>query len=301
MAAAPRIDAHHHLWDPAARAHDWLDEPELAPLRRPFTVDELRPQAAAAGIAGTVLVQTVTVADETPELLAVAAADPLVRGVVGWTDLTSPGVADALAELRELPGGERLVGVRHQVQSEPDPQWLLRPDVLRGLAAVADAGLAYDLVVRPHQLAAATGAAARLPQLTFVLDHLGKPPIAVGGLAAWAGSLRAFAARPNTRGKLSGLVTEADRRGWTTADLRPCAEAALECFGPERLMFGSDWPVCLLAADYAEVVSAAEELTAGLSGPERGAVFGGTAARVYGLAGDGPAGDGPAGDGPAGR
>ncbi|GAA2093593.1 amidohydrolase family protein [Kitasatospora saccharophila] len=279
----PRIDAHHHLWDPAARAHDWLEEPGLAPLRRAFTLDELGPQARAAGMAGTVLVQTVTEAGETPELLAAAAADPLVRGVVGWVDLTSPGVADALAALRELPGGERLVGVRHQVQLEPDPEWLLRPDVLRGLAAVADAGLAHDLVVRPHQLPAATGAADRLPQLTFVLDHLGKPPIAGGDLEPWAGALRAFAARPNTCGKLSGLVTEADPGGWTVADLRPCAETALECFGPERLLFGSDWPVCLLAADYAEVVAAAEELTGQLSGPERGAVFGGTAARVYRL------------------
>ncbi|MFD7731921.1 amidohydrolase family protein [Kitasatospora phosalacinea] len=283
--AAGRIDAHHHLWDPAARAHDWLAEPGLAPLRRAFTVDELRPQAAAAGVGGTVLVQTVTVAGETPELLAVAAADPLVRGVVGWVDLTAPDVADVLAALRELPGGRRLVGVRHQVQSEPDPRWLLRPRVLRGLAAVAEAGLAYDLVVRPHQLPAAAESADLLPQLTFVLDHLGKPPIASGpaGLGPWAAALRAFAARPNTCGKLSGLATEASWRTWTVADLRPCAEAALEGFGPERLMFGSDWPVCLLAADYAGVVAAAEELTGQLSGPERGAVFGGTAARVYRL------------------
>ncbi|GJF33499.1 amidohydrolase [Kitasatospora sp. NE20-6] len=280
----PVVDAHHHLWQLAVRDQEWITGPELRPLRRDFTLADLRPAARAAGVVATVVVQTVTVAAETPELLAAADGDPLVAGVVGWTDLTAPGVADALAALRELPGGRRLVGIRHQVQSEPDPEWLLRPDVLRGLAAVAAAGLAHDLVVRPHQLPAATAAAARLPGLTFVLDHLGKPPVAAGAFEPWAGRLRAFAALPNTVAKLSGLVTEADLRHWTVADLRPYADAALDAFGPGRLLYGSDWPVCTLAAAYGEVLAAARALTAELSPAEQQSVFAGTARRVYGLA-----------------
>jgi L-fuconolactonase len=167
----PIIDAHHHVWDLAVRDQPWISGPELAPIRRSFAVDDLRPAAEAAGVRATVVVQTVDVAPETPEMLALAAADPLVAGVVGWTDLTSPAVADQLAALLAGPGGGYLVGIRHQVQSEPDPDWLRRPDVLRGLRAVGDAGLCYDLVLRPHQLAAAAYAAAAVPGLTLVLDH----------------------------------------------------------------------------------------------------------------------------------
>ncbi|MFD7512915.1 amidohydrolase family protein, partial [Streptomyces sp. NPDC059853] len=240
------VDAHHHVWDLAVRPQEWLDAPAFAPIRRGFTLADLLPHAREAGVEGTVLVQTVTVPEETPELLALAAereAGGLVAGVVGWTELRDAAVADTLAALRALPGGARLSGIRHQVQSEPDPHWLLRPDVQRGLAAVAAAGLVYDLVIRPHQLPAATRAAALRPELTFVLDHLGKPPIAAGEREPWARDLRRFAALPNTTAKLSGLVTEADWRHWTVADLRPYADTALEAFGPDRLMAGSDWPV----------------------------------------------------------
>lgn len=277
------IDAHHHIWDLSVRDQDWITGAELAPLRRDFPLDELAPQARRAGVAATVVVQTVTVPGETPELLALAADGGLIAGVVGWADLTAPGLGDTLAGLRELPGGERLVGIRHQVQSEPDPRWLLRPDVQRGLALLAGHRLVYDLVVRPHQLTAAYEAAAARPELTFVLDHLGKPPIASGDLEPWAGAVRRLASLPNVTGKLSGLVTEADVGAWTVADLRPFADTALEAFGPDRLMFGSDWPVCRLAADYAGVLSAARALTDGLSGAERSAVFADTAARTYGL------------------
>ncbi|MDQ0939209.1 amidohydrolase [Streptomyces sp. V1I1] len=277
------IDAHHHVWDLSGRDQDWITGPDLAPIRRSFSLDDLVPEARAAGVHATVLVQTVTVAEETPEFLAIADGSDLVAGVVGWTDLTAPGIADMLAALRELPGGDRLVGVRHQVQGEPDPAWLLRPDVLRGLAAVASAGLVYDLVVLPHQLPAATEAAARLPELTFVLDHLGKPPIASRELEPWASAVRALAARPNTVCKLSGMVTEAAWSTWTTPDLAPYADTVLDAFGPGRLMFGSDWPVCRLAASYAEVVAAARALTHRLAEDERRAVFETTAGRVYGL------------------
>ncbi|MEV7284855.1 amidohydrolase family protein [Streptomyces sp. NPDC093252] len=277
------VDAHHHVWDLTVRDQDWITGPALAPLRQDFTADDLAPEARAAGVDRTVLVQTVTVAEETPEFLALADGHELIAGVVGWTDLTAPGAADTLAALRALPGGDRLKGIRHQVQGEPDPEWLLRPDVHRGLDAVADAGLVYDLLVVPHQLPAAVRAAAAHPGLTFVLDHLGKPPIAAGELEPWATGIRALAALPHTVCKLSGLVTEADPASWTVADLRPYAETVLEAFGPDRLMFGSDWPVCTLAASYGRVMSTAGELTAGLSAGERDAVFTGTATRVYGL------------------
>ncbi|QFQ95249.1 amidohydrolase family protein [Streptomyces phaeolivaceus] len=277
------VDAHHHVWDLSVRDQDWITGPELAPLRRDFTLRDLEPEARAAGVTATVLVQTITVPEETPEFLALAADSDLVAGVVGWTDLTSPAVAETLAELREGPGGERLVGIRHQVQGEPDPRWLVRPDVLRGLSAVADAGLAYDLLVKPHQLPAAVEAAAHLPQLTFFLDHLAKPPIASGQQEPWAGELRRLAALPNTVCKLSGLVTEADWKSWSVADLVPYADTVLDAFGPDRLMFGSDWPVCRLAADYAQVLDAARSLTSGLSVAEQREVFEGTAVRAYGL------------------
>lgn len=218
-----------------------------------------------------------------PEFLALADGSDLIAGVVGWTDLTAPGIADTLAALRELPGGDKLVGIRHQVQGEPDPEWLLRPAVQDGLAAVAAAGLAYDLVVLPHQLPAATAAAALLPQLTFVLDHLGKPPIATGALDPWAGHIRALAARPNVVCKVSGMVTEAAWDAWSARTLRPYTETVLDAFGSARLMFGSDWPVCRLAASYAEVMDVTRTLTADLSENERRAVFGATATAVYGL------------------
>jgi L-fuconolactonase len=276
------IDAHHHVWDLAVRDQPWLDGPGMAAIRRTFTVDDLRPAARAAGVGATVLVQTVTVAAETPDMLAVAEGDPLVAGVVGWTDLTSPAVADELARLAGGPGGGRLVGIRHQVQEEPDPDWLRRPDVLRGLRAVAAAGLCYDLVVLPHQLPAAAHAAAAVPGLTLVLDHAGKPPIAGGDLSGWAAAVRELAARPNTTCKLSGLVTEAPRGAQSQA-FATVADVVLGAFGADRVMFGSDWPVCLLASDYAGVMALARSLTAGLSPAERAAVFGATAARAYRL------------------
>ncbi|MHB9755862.1 amidohydrolase family protein [Streptomyces sp. BYX5S] len=277
MTVAGVVDAHHHVWDLSVRDQDWITGPELAPLRRDFTLDDLAPELRAHGVDATVLVQTVTVAQETPEFLALAERDAHVAGVVGWTDLTRPDVRDTLHALRELPGGRHLVGIRHQVQGEPDPGWLLRPDVGRGLAAVAEAGLVYDLVVLPHQLPACVKAAAAHPELTFVLDHLGKPPIAAGEREPWRGDVRALAALPNTVCKLSGMVTEADRAHWSVDDLRPYADTVLDAFGAERVMFGSDWPVCTLAATYRQVLDTARQLVGG-DDPD---VFGGTARRVY--------------------
>ena len=275
------IDAHHHVWDLAVRDQPWLSGAGMAAIRRTFTVGDLRPAARAAGVGATVLVQTVTVAAETPEMLALADADPLVAAVVGWTDLTSPAIADELARLAGGPGGGRLAGVRHQVQEEPDPDWLRRPDVIRGLRAVAAAGLAYDLVILPHQLPAATYAAAAVPGLTLVLDHAGKPD-AGGDLGGWTTAVRDFAARPNTTCKLSGLAAGAPG-GPRSQAVAVVADVVLGAFGADRVMFGSDWPVCLLASDYAGVMALARSLTAGLSPSEQAAVFGATAARAYRL------------------
>ena len=283
MSAVRIVDAHHHVWDLGVRDQDWITGPALAPLRRDFLLSDYRPLADANGVAASVVVQTVTVPGETPELLALGAVSDLIAGVVGWTDLTAPDVADKIAALTEMPGGGKLVGLRHQVQDEPDPYWLTRPEVLRGLGAIARAGLVYDLVITAGQLGASARAAAAVPDLVFVLDHLGKPPIAAGHTEPWAQDLRGLAALPNTVAKLSGLVTEADWRRWQVADLRPYAEVALDAFGPARMMFGSDWPVCTLAANYPDVLAAARDLTAGLSSAEREAVFAGTATSVYGL------------------
>ncbi|MEU4449409.1 amidohydrolase family protein [Actinosynnema sp. NPDC050801] len=290
-----RIDAHHHVWrllpdghagtGPSPRAHDWLDGADLAPIRRDFGLDDLSSVASVAEIDRTVLVQVVPDVEETADFLSLSADEGkgLVAGVVGWVDLTDDAVGDVLAALRAGPGGDLLVGVRHLVQGEPDPRWLARPDVRRGLRAVADAGLVYDLLTLVHQLPAAIETVRALPGATFVLDHLSKPPIAGGEREPWASYIRELAAEPNVTCKLSGMVTEADPVGWTVADLRPFADVVLDAFGPSRVMFGSDWPVCLLAASYEEVVAAAEGLTAGLTAGERDEVFGGTAARVYRL------------------
>jgi L-fuconolactonase len=276
------VDAHHHIWDLSVRDQGWIG-PGMEAIRRNFTVADLEAEARSAGVGASILVQTVPVAAETPEFLTAADGSDVIAGVVGWTDLTQPGVADRLAALRALPGGDMLVGVRHPVQGEDDPAWLLRPDVLRGLADVGEAGLVYDLLVVAEQLPAATAAAARLPEVTFVLDHLGKPPIASGALEPWATRVRELAALPNVHCKLSGMVTEAAWDSWTTAALAPYAQVVLDAFGPGRVMAGSDWPVCTLAATYGEVLETAGTLTASLGADERAAVLGGTARRVYGV------------------
>jgi L-fuconolactonase len=276
------VDAHHHVWDLAVRDPAWLKDPRLAPIHRTFTTADLRPLATAAGVRATVLVQTLALAEETDELLALADGDDLVAGVVGWVDLGAPDVADRVAALLDGPHGAALRGVRHLVQDEPDDDWLARPDVLRGLRAVGEAGLVYDLLTFPRQLPAAVRAVSATPGLVFVLDHCSKPPIASGALEPWAGELRALARLPNVVCKLSGLVTEA-APDWTVADLRPYAEVVLDAFGPARLMVGSDWPVCLLAAGYDTVVATALGLIGSLSPAERAEVTTGTATRVYQL------------------
>jgi L-fuconolactonase len=282
-----RIDAHHHLWNLGVRNLPWIRGEAMAAIKRDFDLEDLAPLAGDAGIDRTVVVQSIQDVGETRDLLALTARETLPAGVVGWVDLCDPGVADVIAALRAGPGGGSLVGVRHGVQGEPDPRWLCRPRVRTGLAALGGASLAYDLLIGPRHLPAAIDTVRVLGSLTFVVDHLAQPPIAKGELAPWAGLIRTLAAEPNTYCKLSGLVTAAAGK-WSLRTLRPFADVVLDAFGPERVMFGSDWPVCLLAASYNDVVETANGLVEGLTPTEREAVFGGTAIRAYALrTGDG--------------
>jgi L-fuconolactonase len=273
-----RVDAHVHVWGVSElERYTWMTS-ELAAIRRPFGLEELAPLLAANGFECAILVQTYSSVEETGAFLELAAASPLIAGVVGWVDLTNPGLADTLAELRERADGRYLVGIRHQVHDEPDPAWLLRDDVRRGLRAVQDAGLVYDLLVRSRELPAAIETARALPELPIVVDHIAKPPIATGKLEPWAELLAKLARLEHVFCKLSGLVTEADWATWRPQDLAPYADRVVELFGDDRLLFGSDWPVCTLAASYDRVVAVAQQVV----GPSAG-VFGETAAAVYGL------------------
>ena len=283
------VDAHQHVWDLTVRPQPWLALPGNEPLLRNYGAADLLPLARAAGVTATVVVQTVADEAETTELLALAAASDLIAGVVGWADLESAGTGDAIAELRERPDGGLLSGIRHPVLIEDDPDWLRRPAVLAGLAAVGAAGLCYDLVVPADLLPAAIDAAQCCPGLVFVLDHLGNPDLGGRPDELWMTDIRRLAALPNTVCKLSGVLGQPSPdgghagRGSAVAHLVPYYDVVLGAFGPDRIMFGSDWPVCTLSASYGQVVAAARALTAGLSPIERAAVFGGTARRIYRL------------------
>lgn len=276
------VDAHHHLWDRARHDHGWLGSPGLEAIRRDFTVADLATatRAGTEPVGATVAVQALNSSAETYDLLA--AAGP-VSAVVGWVDLISSRCGTRLDQLAAAPGGRSLRGLRHLVQDEPDPGWLVRPSVLRGLTAAAEHRLAFDLLVRRPQRAAALRAARLLPGTSFVIDHAGKPAIGAGEWEPWTSWITAMAALPNVVCKLSGLVTECPPKPWSRSVIEPYARHVLDAFGADRVMFGSDWPVCLLQASYAEVLGLTVELLDGASPTERAAVLGATARRVYRL------------------
>ena len=278
------IDAHQHFWQ-LSRPFDyrWLDVPTHAPIRRDFLPEHLEPHLRAAGVRRCVFVQTQHNVEETRWVLGLAERHPFIAGVVGWVDLCDPTCEDQLLELRRHP---KFVGVRHVTQDEPDDDFIVRPDVLRGLRVLEKHGVPFDLLFYVRHLRHAATLARELPELRMVIDHLAKPRIREGRTDDWLPHLKAAAAFPNVYCKLSGLVTEADWRRWTAADLRPYVQAALECFGPGRCMFGSDWPVCELAASYEQVHAALVEALGPLSASERAAVFGGTARCFYDLPDD---------------
>lgn len=280
MAASPRIDAHQHFWRYRPETHGWIDA-RMAVLKRDFLPEDLAPLLRAEGFSGCVAVQAAHSLEETRFLLELADRHAsFVRGVVGWVDLTAP---DLERQLEGLAERRTLRGVRHIAQDEPDDGWLARAEVIRGVGALRRFGLTYDILVYARQLPAAHALARALPGQLLVLDHVAKPEIAAGRLDPWRTELRRLAELPHVCCKLSGLVTEARWGAWTTDELRPYLDVALEAFGPGRLMFGSDWPVCLLSGSYAEVVGVAREAIAALSRDEQDAVLGGNAARFYGL------------------
>ncbi|GAB6900719.1 amidohydrolase family protein [Kineosporia succinea] len=273
------VDAHHHLWDPSEREYPWMAGEQAQAWRRPFTTSDLREVTDEAGVSHTVLVQTVSSVTETQDFLATAAAsDGLIAAVVGWVDLTAPDVTDVIGLLRAGPGGDLLAGVRHQVEDEPDPDWLRRDDVRAGARAVAEAGLTHDLLVRFDQLPAAAALTAELPDASFVLDHAAKPPLGdQKAFAAWAANVARLAASPNVLCKLSGLFT----LGGSDDQLRRALDHLLAVFTPERLVFGTDWPVSVIASTYAETVSRTVDLVGGFSETERAGFLSGNAERAY--------------------
>lgn len=277
------IDAHQHFWDPTRADYPWMSPPELTPIRRAFGPADLSPLLKANGIDASIVVQCRSALEETEEFLRVAHATPSVIGVVGWADLTDAALGDTLDRLRALPGGAKLIGIRHQVHDEADPDWLLRADVQRGLASVFARDLAYDLLVRTRELPAAIATAKAFPQARFVLDHAAKPPIADGGSAEWFDHIAALATCGNVWCKVSGLATEAKWTDWDAERLFPFVQHVATCFGEDRLIFGSDWPVCLLAGSYGEIKGTLDACLAKLGASVRDKAFGVNAKAAYRL------------------
>jgi L-fuconolactonase len=273
-----RIDAHQHFWIYNQREYDWIDE-TMASIRRDFLPADLRPELEDAGFAGSVVVQVRQTLEETRWLLELAEDNPFILGVVGWVDLRSPRLYQ---DLQSFAGKSKLVGIRHIVQSEPD-DFLLDADFLRGISLLQEFDLAYDLLIYTKHLPLAAEFVKRFPRQRFVLDHLAKPPIRSRAIDLWARGMRELASFPNLHAKVSGLVTEANWQGWKPEDLRPYLDVAFESFGAKRLMIGSDWPVCTVAASYAQVVNLVKDYMSSYTAEDREAVFGGNAANFWRL------------------
>ena len=249
-----RIDAHQHFWHYNRAEYQWIDD-SMQSLRRDFLPEHLKREMESSNFQGSVVVQVRQTLQETRWLLDLAGANPWILGVVGWVDLRSPDVG---TQLKELAGNSKLVGIRHIVQSESDDRFLLQPVFLRGVSFLEEFDLAYDILIYARHLAVAAEFVERFPRQRFVLDHLAKPEIKHGTIDSWAEGISRVAAFPNVYCKLSGLVTEADWGCWTPEQIFPYLDVAFEYFGPDRLMIGSDWPVCLVAASYAETVAVVE-------------------------------------------
>jgi L-fuconolactonase len=273
------VDAHQHFWRYDPREYGWIDD-TMGALRRDFLPPDLEPLLAASGFAGCIAVQARQTLEETAWLLELAGRHPFVLGVVGWVDLQSPQVRSQLEGFASHP---KLVGIRHVVQSEPDERFLLRPEFCRGVGLLEEFGLAYDILVYARHLPVAVEFAARFPRQRFVLDHLAKPEVRRGEIRSWERELRRLAALPNVWCKLSGLVTEADWHAWSAEQLRPYLDVAFDSFGADRLMIGSDWPVCTLAAGYGAVMGIVKDYLRGAPAERQQAVLGGNARRFWGL------------------
>ena len=274
-----RIDSHQHFWRFHPVRDAWITA-EMSVIRRDFLPEDLAPELAANGIDATIAVQADQSEDETTFLLDLAARHKFIAGVVGWVDLRTHDVEDRLRRWSEYP---QLVGFRHIAQAEPDDRFLARKEFVQGVSKLKDFGFTYDLLVYPKQLPAAIELASRLPEQRFVLDHIAKPPIKSAEQKPWCDHIRELARNPNVYCKLSGIVTEADWQRWAPAQCKPYLDVVFEAFGPERLMFGSDWPVCLLAANYDRVVALIAEYVAHHAPAASAAVFGENALRFYGV------------------
>jgi L-fuconolactonase len=274
-----RIDSHQHFWRYEPARFPWIGE-RMAVLKRDYLPEELEPQLRESGFQGTIAVQAEQAVAETEWLLELAERRAFIRGVVGWVDLRAAGVGEDLARLARRP---RLVGVRHIVHDEPDDDFLLRPDFRAGVARLREHGLVYDLLLFPKHLPRAVRLVEELPDQPFVLDHIAKPIIRDGLVSPWREGLRRLAALPNVSCKLSGMVTEASWSDWRAEQLHPYLDIVLEAFGAERLMIGSDWPVCTLAGSYARTLAVVVDWVRRLPESAREGVLGGNAARVYGL------------------
>jgi len=277
--SAMHIDAHQHFWRYDRREYGWIDD-SMAVLRRDFLPADLKPELDRSGFQGCIAVQARQTLEETRWLLELAERAPFIFGVVGWVDLRSPRLP---FELKSFAGKSKLVGVRHIVQSEPDERFLLQPDFLCGMAMLEEFDLAYDILIYPRHLPVAAEFVARFPRQRFVLDHLAKPPIKSGAVDVWARGIRELASFPNLFCKVSGLVTEADWQSWTPEDMRPYLDVAFGCFGPSRLMIGSDWPVCSAAAPYSRVMDVVTNYLSKYAAKERDAVLGENAATFWRL------------------
>jgi L-fuconolactonase len=273
-----QIDAHQHFWRYNVREHGWIDD-SMASIRRDFLPADLKPLLDDNGFQGSVVVQVRQTLEETHWLLRLAEENPFIVGVVGWVDLRSP---DLQRDLQSFAGKAKLVGVRHIVQSEPDG-FLLQPEFLKGISVLAEFDLAYDLLIYPKHVPTAVKFVKRFPRQRFVVDHLAKPMIKRGEIDGWERGIRELASFPNVYAKLSGLVTEADWHAWKTKDFRPYLEIAFDCFGAQRLMIGSDWPVCTVASSYDRAVDIVKEHLRGYSPEEQSAVLGKSAAKFWKL------------------
>jgi L-fuconolactonase len=274
-----KIDAHQHFWRYDPGAYGWIDE-SLAALRRDFLPQDLEPELGRAGFDGSIAVQARQSLEETRWLLELADRHAFIFGVVGWVDLQAE---DARAQLESVGRHPKLVGIRHIVQSEPDDRFLLRPEFCRGIALLQEQDLAYDILVYPRHLPVVVSFVERFPEQRFVLDHLAKPDVRGGEIRSWAAAIRRLAEAPHLACKLSGLVTEADWKSWTPEQLRPYLDVVFDCFGPERLLVGSDWPVCTVAGDYTRVMDVVLDYVERCGTGARAAVLGGNAARLWKL------------------
>ncbi|MEK0450282.1 MAG: hypothetical protein RL088_2550 [Verrucomicrobiota bacterium] len=273
-----KIDAHQHFWRYDTAQYPWI--PAGSPLHRDWLPADLAQLQAPLGFDGSVAVQARQGIEESDWLLGLADADPRVKAVVGWVDLRSPDVAKDLERLARHP---RFAGVRHVVQDEPDDDFMIRPDFLRGISLLRQLGLTYDILIYPRQLPAALRLVAQFPEQPFVLDHIAKPGIKDGAMSPWREQIRELARSENVLCKVSGMVTEADHRAWKAVDFRPYLDVIFEAFGPSRLMWGSDWPVCLFAAGYEQCLEFVSDYAGTLSAADRAALFGGNCARFYGI------------------